>query len=234
MRTKDQEGPDQESHSGEADTGVQWVMLVTSITPDRTNAARRVVKIDRRRAVTLYADGVDALGLHEGAEWTVALSARAQARVLYEKARTAAVGWTSKKAMSRARLDARLKRYQLADADRTALVDELQARGLVNDAAFATEVVETKLSREPIALDGLVAALKQRGIEDQDARAAATNALRGRDQAADARELAAKRLHSLPPGLEEAAVRRRLFAYLARRGFDEDTATEAVARIIGR
>lgn len=208
------------------------VMLVTSITPDRINAGRRVVKVDRHRVVTLHLDGVEALGLRVGTEWTTELSQRAVARALYEKARTSAMRWTSKQAMSRARLDTRLTRYQLSGADRAALLNELEARGLINDAAFASEVVETKLNREPIALDALLAALKKRGVGDQEARAAASSAVRGRDKAADARELATKRLRSLPPGLDPAAQRRRLFAYLARRGFDEETATEAVEKVL--
>lgn len=207
-------------------------MLVTSISTDRLNPGRRVVKVDRRRVVTLHLDGIEALGLKEGTAWTPALRERAAARVVYEKARTAAVRWTSARAISRASLETRLGRYQLSAADRTALVDELQARGLVDDAALADALVESKLTRGPVALDGLIAAVRGRGVGEAEARAAASDALRGRDPGTDARELAATRLRSLPPGLDVQTIRRRLFAHLARRGFDEETATEAVDRVL--
>jgi len=210
------------------------VALVTSITQDRMNPDRGVVKVDRRRVVTLHLDGIAALGIREGVEWTPALADHALTRALYEKARVSALRWLSQRSMSRARLGSRLQRYQLAASDRVALLDELEARGLINDAAFAEGVAETKLSREPVALDGLVDALRKRGIDEETARAAASGAVSGRDQASDARELAARRLRSLPPGLDDAARRRRLFAYLARRGFDEEAALQAVEYAVSK
>lgn len=205
-------------------------MKVTSITPDRLNPHRRVVKVDGKRVVTLHADGVEALALHQGCDWTPVLRQKAAARLVYEKARTSATRWTSKQALPRSRVAQRLERYQLTASDRAFLLDELQSRGLVNDAEFAEAVVETKLNREPVGLEALLAGLKRRGVGDEEARDAAIGALRTRDVNTDALASATKRLSSLPQELSEDTIRRRLFAYLARRGYDEETATRAIER----
>jgi regulatory protein len=120
------------------------------------------------------------------------------------------------------------KRVTPALAD--AAIAELEEVGLVDDHRAAAEHVRRRLDHESVARALLEAELLERGIEQGLAEAILTEALSGRDEEGDALQLARDKVRTSPARLPPDAVRRRVFAYLARRGFDEETAREAVER----
>ena len=80
----------------------------------------------------------------------------------------------------------------------------------------------------PVARPLLEAELLERGIDRGLADAVLHEAFVDRDEDSEALELAREKVRTSPARLTPEAVRRRAFAYLARRGFDEETARQAV------
>lgn len=112
-----------------------------------------------------------------------------------------------------------------------AAVERARQAGLVDDARFALHYLETRAARGrgPLRLRRDLAALGvERGVIDT-ALAAAFGP--GGVQAPDVEALARKRLGQLP-ALPAPVLRRRLLAFLARRGFADDSVHRLVATLI--
>jgi len=102
------------------------------------------------------------------------------------------------------------------------VVDDVLARltavGLLDDQAYAADLVEMKhgarhMSRRAVALD-----LTRRGLSS-DVVSAATDDLDDESDWAGAREVAARQIRRLA-GLDDATAWRRLAGALARKGYD--------------
>jgi regulatory protein len=109
-----------------------------------------------------------------------------------------------------------------------AVVQRLQAVGLIDDAAFAQYWLEQRRSFRPRGARMLRAELRRHGIADVLASAAAGAAAASADQ--DAYRAAARRARQLAH-LDERTFRTRLGQFLARRGFDWDTIAAVVDRL---
>ncbi|HMM29636.1 MAG TPA: RecX family transcriptional regulator [Aggregatilineaceae bacterium] len=111
------------------------------------------------------------------------------------------------------------------------VIDEVLARltalGYVDDAAFAQYWVENRERFRPRGARALRYELRQKGIAD----AIISRALDGYDGAESAYAAAQDQARRLR-GLDRRSFRNRLGAFLARRGFDYDTAREAVDRLV--
>lgn len=101
-----------------------------------------------------------------------------------------------------------------------AAVSALVAAGLIDDAAFARHYAMTRARRFRYGPSRLVADLRRLGIPEHDAEAAVREALDhdGVDTRVLVREAAQRKLRTLT-GQDRAVRRRRLKAFLLRRGF---------------
>ena len=131
----------------------------------------------------------------------------------------------SRRAWTRADLAARLRRRGAPADVATEVVDDLVARGYVDDAAFARHWVTARAARGYGAAR-LRMELRARGIA-VPVIAAALIALGGDDALARARETARRRLPALRRGRPDR-VAPRLRDHLLRRGF----ATSVVVRVV--
>jgi regulatory protein len=120
------------------------------------------------------------------------------------------------RARSRAELDRRLARWQVAPDERDDLLDRLAAVGLLDDQAFAQQL-SSSLRRGGHGSARAAYELARYGIDDVTASpAVADHAQADGDIAATILE----RRFGPPP--YDPATRRRAAGLLARRGFDED------------
>jgi regulatory protein len=109
------------------------------------------------------------------------------------------------------------------ESDVDAAIERLRANGLLDDANFARQLTRSKAlgagqSRRRIAQE-----LGRRGV-DRSTAAEAIDAVfddEEIDEAASIERVARKKLRMLG-GVDDATRRRRLYAHLARRGFDVD------------
>jgi SOS response regulatory protein OraA/RecX len=115
------------------------------------------------------------------------------------------------------------------------VVERFEELGWIDDAKLAERVASSEAAR-PVGKMRVVARVSRRGINSSEARRAADTAVAARKESPlRLAEIAANgQLRKLPPALDVEARRRRILGFLARRGFDEHTAREAVVRLLGR
>ena len=118
------------------------------------------------------------------------------------------------------------------EADVNAAIERLTGAGLLDDGAYARAFVRSKVSSQGFSRRRLQQELAKRGIARDIAEEAVTEVLHDEsvDESANIERVARKKLYALR-GLDEETQRRRLFASLARRGYDIDDVRAAVQRL---
>lgn len=117
-------------------------------------------------------------------------------------------------------LTGKLRRRGFPASDISAAVARLERAGLVDDVRFAEHLARGKMVNELASARRVAQLLARKGIDRTvtDAAIARVVADEQVDQRASAERLARKKIAALG-ALEPRAVRRRLYGYLARRGF---------------
>ena len=127
---------------------------------------------------------------------------------------------------TRAQLAAALRRRGVPERVTLDVLGRFTEAGLIDDAAFASAWVESRHHGRGLSRRALAAELLQRGVCDEDVRAAIGD-LDPRQEAATARRLVSSRLsatHGQPPQVRS----RRLVSLLARRGYPPGLAFRVV------
>lgn len=122
------------------------------------------------------------------------------------------------------------KEYPAADAEDA--VRRLVDAGLLNDAKFAEQYARSKILSTGASKRRLSQDLYRKGIKGDVATAAIANVIEDEeiDTRAIVEKVARKKLAQLGD-LEPLVLRRRLFAFLARRGYDVDEIKRAVSTL---
>jgi regulatory protein len=120
-------------------------------------------------------------------------------------------------ARSRQELAAKLAKRGVPDELATALLDRFTEVGLIDDAAYARQWVESRHRSRGLAPRALAQELRRKGVDDDDAKAALEQ-IDEDDQRAAARTLVDKKLRSMR-GLDPQVATRRLAGLLARKGY---------------
>ena len=120
------------------------------------------------------------------------------------------------------------KKYSAADADD--VIRRLLDNGLLNDERFAEQYARSKMLSTGASKRRLTQDLYRKGIKGDMATSAIANVIDQDeiDPAAVIERVARKKLAQLG-NLEPVVLRRRLFAFLARRGYDVDEIKRVVS-----
>ncbi|WP_079281224.1 recombination regulator RecX [Mycobacteroides abscessus] len=131
------------------------------------------------------------------------------------------------RARTRAELTERLARCGYPDDVSERIMDRLATAGLVNDADFATQWVQSRHTYSGKGKRALAAELRTKGVSAENA-AAALAQLDGEAERSRAAELVTKKLRS--ENLDDGGIKaaRRLVAMLARRGYGQSMAYDVV------
>lgn len=123
------------------------------------------------------------------------------------------------------------KEYLAADADDA--IRRLVDNGLLNDAKYAQQYARSKILGTGASKRRLQQDLFRKGIKGDVATDAIAAVLEDEeiDPAAVVERVAKKKLAQLGD-LEPLVIRRRLFAFLARRGYDIDEIKSVVGRLV--
>jgi regulatory protein len=123
------------------------------------------------------------------------------------------------------------KQYSAADADDA--IRRLVDNGLLNDAKYAEQYARSKILSTGASKRRLQQDLYRKGIKGEMATKAIANVIEAEeiDPAAVIEHVAKKKLAQLGD-LEPFVIRRRLFAFLARRGYDLDEIKAVVGRLV--
>jgi regulatory protein len=203
--------------------------VISGIVPAHRPAGRFAVLVDGRECAVLSLDAIERLGLVVGRP-----VAGLEEAIALESARLHSYDRALNMLALRARSSSELARSLVRKGEEKAHVDwaiaRLQEQGLLDDAAFAraftrSKVVGGKQSRrrveQELARKGVARSVAGEAIDDVFEDEAV-------DQRAIVEEAARKKLRALS-GLEPAVQRRRLYAFLARRGYDLDDIRAAIA-----
>ncbi|MEM7629182.1 MAG: RecX family transcriptional regulator [Planctomycetota bacterium] len=114
----------------------------------------------------------------------------------------------------------RMKRYPSHAVDHA--LARLERAGLIDDRAAAESAVRSQLAARPTGPRLLEAKLRSRGVRGDVAGEVVAEALAGRDLAQDAERIARAHVRAVPPTFDRRGVERRVYAKLARRGYDSE------------
>jgi len=207
--------------------------VVGAIVPDARRPGSVRIRVEGRTLFTLAADAAAAEGITPGHVVDEAQFERLSAAADQEAALRTAFRLLERRPFAARDLARRLvQKGHPAGAASTA-VEKASEMGLVNDRVFTRHYIETRAARGrgPLRLRRDLTALGvERGVVDR----ALVEVLGPDDgQYPDAETLARKRLSQLK-GLPVPAQRRRLVAFLARRGYGGDAVRQMVGRLLKR
>ena len=206
---------------------------LTALAPDPRQPGYRLVEVDRGRFASLPLEAVEPLGLRVGAELAPAVVDRLRELADVEAAERAALRALARRAHARLDLRRRLVKRQHPPAAVEAALDRLSLRGLLDDRRFAEQYAALRATRGK-GPARLLRDLQAQGVERRTAEHAVRRALEeeGIDPGVEARAVAAKRARQLA-GLPVAVRKRRLLAFLVRRGYGGPELRELVEELCG-
>ncbi|BCX05159.1 MAG: regulatory protein RecX [Candidatus Roseilinea sp.] len=187
-----------------------------------------------KERVNVYLDGkfafglalVHAVWLKVGQTLSDDEIAELRAADTVEKARLRALDLISYRPRSVREVQRRLKQAGADDAAIAAVVERLKAVGLLDDDAFSRAWVESRMRTRPRSKRMIAWELRQKGVGRADIEAA----LEEVDEEDAARRAAMQRLPRLR-GLAPPERQRKLYEFLARKGFDYETIERAVQQV---
>jgi len=205
--------------------------LISGIVPAPRPAGRFAVLVDGRETAVLTLEAIERLGLAVGRS-----VAGLEAQIELEARRLRAYDRALNMLAFRARSSSELARSLQRKGEEKPHVDwafaRLQEQGLLDDAAFARafargRIVDGKQSRRRVQQD-----LARKGVSRPESDEAIDTVFdeEAVDQRAIVEEAARKKLRSLS-GLEPAVQRRRLYGFLARRGYEMDDIRSVLSAI---
>jgi regulatory protein len=206
--------------------------IVTALEPDPRRAGTVRVDVDEQRFASVPAEVALAEGLQVGRALDGALRARLGAAAEQDSADRTALRALERRGFARADLTRRLLRKGHARPAVDRALEQLAEIGMLDDATFAEHYVATRSARGrgPVRLTrDLIAMGVERRVIDL---ALAAHRAEGGQAPEVPLALASKRAAQLG-NLPRAAKRRRLLAYLARRGFTGSEIGAIVKQVVG-
>jgi regulatory protein len=209
-------------------------MILTGLAPDPRRPDYRLVEVDRGRFASLRSADLEPLNLVVGAELTEPVAGRLQELADLEAAHRAALRAVARRDHARFDLRRRLLQKQHPAAAVEGALDRLTAAGFLDDARFARDYASAKVSRGR-GPARLVRDLQAQGVDRRIAEEAVHSSFAADDvdPTRVVRALAEKRARQLA-SLPAVVRKRRLVAFLARRGFGGADVRALVETLAGR
>ena len=194
-------------------------MILTGLAPDPHRPDYRLVEVDRGRFASLPAADLADLELRIGADIPPRVYERLQELADLEAAQRAALRSINRRAHARLDLRRRLLQKQHPAPAVDTVLERLRAAGLIDDTRFAFDYAAAK-ARRGRGPARLIRDLQAQGVERRVAEEAVRRSLaaEGVDPGETVRALVEKRAKQLA-GLPQIERKRRLVAFLVRRGF---------------
>lgn len=203
---------------------------ITLLKPTRRDPRRISVHLDGSFAFTLAVDTIAQERLEVGDDLDERRVAALLAADQVARATETALHFLAYRSRSEREVRDRLRRGDYAPEVIEQVIARLHGWRYLDDADFARRWVEGRTTQKPRGARLLQQELRRKGIDAETAKEAIAEA--EIDELAAATELARKRITAYA-GEEPVVVRRRVGAYLARRGYGFDVARAALDRVMG-
>jgi len=210
-------------------------MLITAISPNPRRTGRFDIVVDGSVAATLSLETVERLQLKLG----LAIDERLEAVLQREAAAVATYDRALNMIALRARSASELRRLLLRKKEPADLVDaaieRLLRAGFLDDGSFARQFARSKLLGAGLSRRRVQQELARLGVARDVAEMALSDVVTEEqvDEDEGLERVARKKLKSLAR-LDPATQRRRLYAFLARRGYDNDDIARTLRGLIVR
>jgi regulatory protein len=205
-------------------------MTITGIVPDARREGRLAVLVDGQPAATVSLEDIERLNLHVGATIDPAALSEADADcALCDRA----LRLLAARSRSAAEIRRRLRRDG-ALADRIErVIGTLMSRGFLDDAAHARAVTRSRVRGRGTSARRIEQELRRQGVPADVATEAIGEVFADEaiDEATVALTVARKRA-ALLADLPAPVQRRRLYGFLARRGYSPDIVRAAVEAVL--
>ena len=198
-------------------------MFVTSITAAPRRTGRFDVAVNGAHVATLSLEAIERLRLAVG----VAVDERLDAALSRETSIVSTYDRALNMIALRARSAAELRRLLVRKGESPdyvdVAIDRLLRAGFLDDASFARQFARSKAVGAGLSRRRIQQELARRGVARDVADAAVAEAFSEEqvDEEGTLERVARKKLKSLE-GLDASVQRRRLYSFLARRGYDTD------------
>lgn len=206
---------------------------VTDITPSTKREGRFDVQVDGALVATLTLDAIERLRLHAGAPFTEHLAATVDREAQAQRTMDRALNMLAFRARSIRELRRGLIKKGEAEDLVDSAVERLAAAGLLNDEEYARGYVRAKVAGPGFSRRRLRGELYRRGVAREVADAAISEVFESEetDEAAIIERVALKKVRSLSK-LDADTRRRRLYAFLARRGYELDDIRHVMTKVL--
>jgi regulatory protein len=205
---------------------------VTQITEHPRKAGHYVVDVDGREFAVVTADALAAMKAKVGVVVDDRLAAHLREATELTSAYDRALNLLAFRARSARELERRLLQKGVTAERAARVIAKLRDVGLIDDGDFARQLARSKVSAGA-SRRRLHQELFKRGVSRDVADEAVDEVLEEEnvDEVAVAERVARKRLPMLK-GADAPTRRRRLYAFLARRGHDTETIREVMDRVL--
>ena len=148
----------------------------------------------------------------------------------YRHALDRAVAFLAGRARSRREMEERLLRSGYRPCTVEMVLYKLEKEGLLDDADFARQWVDARSARR-MGRGRIAQELRRKGVSAREAEEA-LEGLSDEEQLEGAIVLVEKAMARTPSGEDPRKTAARITSMLARRGYDYDTAREAISRVM--
>lgn len=201
----------------------------------QTRAGRIRITLDDQIELDLSAAAAERHDLYAGRQLDEAEADALHGAAKHEEATRAALRFLSYRPRSRLELERYLRGKTYGPDVVTAVVTSCADSGHLDDGAFALAFALDRIRLSPRGTWRLEAELRQRGVPAATAEAAVGRALAEEELTErDLLERVARRRWDRVSSLEPAVARRRLDAFLRRRGFPADGIADVIRDLIQR
>jgi regulatory protein len=207
--------------------------VITAITPSTKREGRFDVVADGRPLATLSLEAIERLGLAVGTALTDRLKAAVEHEVQTLRTYDRALSMLAFRARASRELRLALLRKGEPEPYVDAALERLASRGLLNDADYARQFARAKMTGPGLSKRRLQSELFRRGVARDVADEAIGEVLSDEavDEEAIIERVAAKKLRTLSK-LDADTRRRRLYAFLARRGYELDDIRRVLTKLL--
>jgi regulatory protein len=204
---------------------------ITKLEAQKRNPRRVSIYLDGSFALGMDDDLAGQLGLHQGQTLTPEELERIVRAEDKNRARNYALEFLGYRARSVREVRERLNRRGYPGEMVENIIEELQQSGLLDDEDFASRWARGRMNTKPLGERLLRQELRLKGVPEEIIERTLERTFREISQ----EELAVGMLRARQMrsrGLDQAKAKRRMADFLLRRGFDRQTAWEAVRRVI--
>ncbi|HEX5435522.1 MAG TPA: regulatory protein RecX [Gemmatimonadaceae bacterium] len=206
---------------------------ITGITPSAKREGRFDLDVDGRVVATLSLDAIERLHLVVGSAFDDMRAEAVEREAAAQRTMDRALNMLAFRARSVRELRRALVRKGEPEATTNAAIDRLSALGLLDDRVYARGYIRAKVTGAGFSRRRLRGELARRGVAAEIIQAAIEQvfAEESVDEHALIERVALKKCRSLS-NLDPATRRRRLYGYLARRGYELDDIRQVMARVL--